>query len=67
MNVNDLILNLNDGDNVSANKQFKTVMADKLTAALDAKKMFQYCHNDKKYVFRYTTSSKDIQEKLGVK
>jgi|TARA_B100001093_G_scaffold159598_1_gene152087 hypothetical protein len=39
MNVNDLILNLNDGDNVSANKQFKTVMADKLTAALDAKKV----------------------------
>ena len=36
-------------------------------AALAAKKMFQYCHNDKKYVFRYTTSSKDIQEKLGVK
>jgi hypothetical protein len=35
--------------------------------ALAAKKMFQYCHNDKKYVFRYTTSSKDIQEKLGVK
>jgi thioredoxin reductase (NADPH) len=36
-------------------------------AALAAKKMFDYCHNDKKYVFRYTTSSKDIQEKLGVK
>ena len=34
---------------------------------LAAKKMFEYCHNDKKYVFRYTTSSKDIQEKLGVK
>tara|TARA_B100000085_G_C18375281_1_gene444073 strand:+ start:318 stop:500 length:183 start_codon:yes stop_codon:yes gene_type:complete len=39
MNVNELIQNLNDGDNVKANKQFKTVMADKLTAALDAKKI----------------------------
>jgi len=39
MNVNDLILNLKDGDNVSANKNFNSVMADKLTAALDAKKI----------------------------
>ena len=39
MNVNELIQNLNDGDNVKANKQFKTVMADKLSAALDAKKI----------------------------
>ena len=36
---NELIQNLNDGDNVKANKQFKTVMADKLSAALDAKKI----------------------------
>ena len=39
MNVNELIQNLNDGDNVKANKEFKTVMADKLSAALDAKKI----------------------------
>ena len=39
MNVNELIKNLQDGDNVSANKQFNTVMADKMTAALDAKKI----------------------------
>ena len=39
MNVNDLIQNLNDGDNVKANKQFNTIMADKMTAALDAKKI----------------------------
>lgn len=39
MNVNELIKNLQDGDNVSANKQFNTVMASKMTAALDAKKI----------------------------
>jgi hypothetical protein len=39
MNVNELIKNLQDGDNVSASKQFNTVMADKMTAALDAKKI----------------------------
>ena len=39
MNVNELIQNLQDGDNVTANRQFNTVMADKMTAALDAKKI----------------------------
>jgi hypothetical protein len=39
MNVNDLITNLKDGDNVNASKQFNTVMADKMAAALDAKKI----------------------------
>lgn len=38
-NVNELIKDLNDGNNVSANKQFNTIMADKMTAALDAKKI----------------------------
>ena len=39
MNVDELIQNLKDGNNVGANKQFNTVMADKMTAALDAKKV----------------------------
>ena len=39
MSVNELIQNLQDGDNVTANRQFNTVMADKMTAALDAKKI----------------------------
>ena len=39
MNVDELILNLKDGNNVAASKQFNTVMADKMTAALDAKKI----------------------------
>jgi hypothetical protein len=37
--VNELIANLNDGNNVAANKQFNTIIADKMTAALDAKKI----------------------------
>ena len=39
MNIDDLILNVKDGNNVNASKQFNTVMADKMTAALDAKKI----------------------------
>ena len=39
MAINDLIQNLNDGDNVKANKEFNTLMADKMAAALDAKKI----------------------------
>ncbi len=37
--VNELITNLNDGNNVAASKQFNTIMADKMTAALDARKI----------------------------
>jgi len=39
MAVNELIQNLNDGDNVKSNKEFNTLMADKMAAALDAKKI----------------------------
>jgi len=39
MAINDLMQNLKDGDNVKANKEFEGLMADKMTAALDAKKI----------------------------
>ena len=39
MSVENIINDLKDGDNVSAGKNFNSVMADKLTAALDAKKI----------------------------
>ena len=39
MSVENIIKNLNDGDNVNANKEFDLVMAGKITAALDAKKI----------------------------
>jgi len=37
--VNELISDLNNGNTVKANKQFNTIMADKMTTALDAKKI----------------------------
>ena len=47
--------------------KLKLILSGFHEAALAAKKMFEYCHSDKKYVFRYTTSSGDLQKKLGVK
>jgi len=37
--INDLIDNVGKGDNVAAGKAFDTVIAQKLQAALDAKKI----------------------------
>jgi hypothetical protein len=39
MNIENLINDVKNGDNVAAGRQFNSVMADKLTAALDAKKI----------------------------
>jgi len=37
--IKDIINRLRDGDNVNAEKAFNTAMADKMTDALDAKKV----------------------------
>lgn len=39
MSIENLINDLKDGNNVSANKTFDSVMADKITSVLDAKKI----------------------------
>ena len=39
MEVTDIIKQVNNGDNVNANKSFDTVMGTKLKDALDAKKI----------------------------
>ena len=39
MSIENLIDNVKNGDNNNAGKQFNNVMADKLSAALDAKKI----------------------------
>ena len=39
MAMNELITNLSNGDNVNANKEFNSLMTDKMAAALDAKKI----------------------------
>jgi len=39
MSIENLIDNVKNGDNVDAGKQFNSLMADKLSAVLDAKKI----------------------------
>ena len=39
MSIENLINDLKKGDNVAAGKQFNSIMADKMSAALDAKKI----------------------------
>ncbi len=39
MSIENLISDLKKGDNVNAGKQFNSIMADKLSAALDARKI----------------------------
>ena len=39
MSIENLIDDVKSGDNVAAGKQFNSIMADKLTAAMDAKKI----------------------------
>lgn len=46
--------------------KMKLILSGFHEAALMAKKAFQYVHPDRKYRFQYTTSSSDLQNKLGV-
>ena len=46
--------------------KLKLILSGFHEAALMAQKCFSYCFPDKKNVFRYTTSSKELQKKLGV-
>jgi|TARA_R110002153_G_scaffold106040_1_gene245013 hypothetical protein len=39
MSIENLINDVKSGDNIAAGKQFNSVMADKLSAVLDAKKI----------------------------
>ena len=47
--------------------KLKLILSGFHEAALMAQKCAQYCFPDKKIIFRYTTSSKEIHKKLGVK
>ncbi|MBI3420402.1 MAG: NAD(P)/FAD-dependent oxidoreductase [Proteobacteria bacterium] len=47
--------------------KMKLILSGFHEAALMAKKAFEYIHPGRKYRFQYTTSSSDLQEKLGVK
>ena len=46
--------------------KLKLILSGFHESALMAQACFKYCFPDKKNVFRYTTSSKDLQRKLGV-
>jgi len=47
--------------------KLKLILSGFHEAALMAQQCFKYCFPDKKNIFRYTTSSKDLHRKLGVK
>ncbi len=46
--------------------KMKLILSGFHEAALMAKKAFAYIHPDRRYRFQYTTSSSDVQNKLGV-
>ena len=46
--------------------KLKLILSGFHESALMAQECFKYCFPNKKNVFRYTTSSKDLQKKLGV-
>ncbi|MFY9288147.1 MAG: NAD(P)/FAD-dependent oxidoreductase [Alphaproteobacteria bacterium] len=46
--------------------KMKLILSGFHEAALMAKKVFAYIHPDRRYRFQYTTSSSDLQTKLGV-
>jgi len=47
--------------------KLKLILSGFHEAALMAQACFKYCFPDKKNVFRYTTTSKDLHKKLGLK
>ena len=54
------------GDINSYPGKMKLILSGFHEAALMAKKVFAYVHPDRRYRFQYTTSSSDLQGKLGV-
>ena len=47
--------------------KLKLILSGFHEAALMAQQCFRYCNPEKKLVFRYTTVSKDLHKKLGIK
>ncbi len=54
------------GDICSYPGKLKLILSGFHESALMAQKCFSYCYPDKKNIFRYTTSSKDLHKKLGL-
>jgi len=47
--------------------KLKLILSGFHEGALMAQKAFRYCRPDEKLVFRYTTSSSELQKRLGVR
>jgi thioredoxin reductase (NADPH) len=54
------------GDICAYPGKLKLILSGFHEAALMCQKAFKYCFPEKKLIFRYTTSSTDLQKKLGV-
>ncbi len=54
------------GDIITYPGKLKLILSGFHESALMAQRAFKYCFPDQKLVFRYTTSSTDLQKKLGV-
>ena len=54
------------GDIITYPGKLKLILSGFHEAALMCQKAFKYCFPEDKLVFRYTTSSTDLQKKLGV-
>ena len=54
------------GDIITYPGKLKLILSGFHESALMCQKAFKYCFPDDKLVFRYTTSSTDLQKKLGV-
>lgn len=54
------------GDICTYPGKLKLILSGFHEAALMCQKAFRYCRPDERLVFRYTTSSSDLQKKLGV-
>ena len=54
------------GDIITYPGKLKLILSGFHESALMCQKAFKYCFPEKKLVFRYTTSSTDLQKKLGV-
>ena len=54
------------GDIITYPGKLKLILSGFHEAALMAQKAFKYCFPEQRLVFRYTTSSTDLQKKLGV-
>ncbi|HET6467278.1 MAG TPA: NAD(P)/FAD-dependent oxidoreductase [Geminicoccaceae bacterium] len=54
------------GDIITYPGKLKLILSGFHEAALMCQKAFRYCFPEQKLIFRYTTSSTDLQQKLGV-